>query len=131
MEILPPVRIRHVGALVVRCGRNNHLLDVLPGQVLLAEALLLLSLGLVKLEEENPNEEVEEEERSDKDEYHEERHCPQAVLKSRAQVQVRYVQGLIHYVGPGFKTGNHVEGDHGLGHIIKVEIPARPLAQLK
>lgn len=95
-----------VAICVVNFSFLDHFLDVDPVQMLLSIPLLFFFLGLCVLQEENTNEEVDEEEGTDKDEDYKEVAVEDLVLKTGTFVFRSRVHRLSHVVGPSFKGRN-------------------------
>ena len=99
-----------------------------PVKLLLVESCLfsLLSLGI--FQEEHSNEEVEEEEATNKDENDKEKHLACTVLFDWTIIYFGDVYGLVHDVGPALKRTDDEESYHSLTNIVEVWVKAKPLA---
>ena len=86
-----------------RSGFHNQSLKLEPFQLLFSEACFLSLLSLFVLEEKHTNEEIQEEETSDKDEENEVDHLSWLVVELRAVVFLGDIQCLVHDVRPAFK----------------------------
>lgn len=74
MEILSDDISWDVCTLIFRFSWKYHLLDVFPGQILIAIAFALLYLSRIEIEKQNTNEKIKQEETANYDKTHEEKH---------------------------------------------------------
>jgi hypothetical protein len=93
---------RNIGCFIIWLCSQNHFLNVLPCQIFSVETFIIFFLGLVELQEQYSNEEIEEEETTDEDENDVIPIGVPIVFSLWSFFVIGHVNSLIHDIWPSF-----------------------------
>ena len=84
MELSSPQLVRYISCLIVGLSFQYKLLDIFPVEILFSKAFVFSRLRLVKFQEKNTNEKVQEEKASKKNEGYEIEDWTEVVVSGRS-----------------------------------------------